>query len=69
MMPVAEHEAFKVKSRTFAESQMAEIDRLTDALEAAQTGRSVPPCQSCGGKLLDLCPQCSRAGGWEDDFG
>ncbi len=49
----------------------AEVERLTDALEAAReqaAGRSAPPCRSCGGKLLDLCPQCSRAGGWEDDF-
>ncbi len=70
MMPAADHEAFKAKVRMLAEQDRAEIERLTDALEAAReqaAGRSVPPCRVCGGALG--CPQCSRAGGWEDDFG
>jgi hypothetical protein len=63
----AEHAAFKAKARTFAESQMAEIERLTAALAEAEAGRSVPPCKACGGQLA--CPGCSQAGGWQDDFG
>ncbi len=62
--------AWKAEAKRWGQEQRAEIEWLTDALEAAReqaAGRSVPPCRSCGGELV--CPQCARGGSWEDDFG
>jgi hypothetical protein len=73
LMPVAEYEAFKAKVKLFAEQQQAQItaqDARIAELEEQQAesdrGRRVPPCKVCGAELA--CPQCSRAGGWDDGY-